>query len=107
MKVLKYKDTRDWVLVQLDNIQTWEPVSYLSIQEPSNRTSYTRPQSMHISAVTAHNNNKRRALVIADFEGIDQSEMTIRKGEIVQVMKEDGEWLLGSVGARVSIGRVC
>ena len=113
MTVLKYKETRDWVLVQLGNIQTWEPVSYLSIQEGSSGTSgssgasarsshYGRPQSTHLPNVNAHlNSNKRRGLVIADFDGIDKSEMTVRKGEIVQISKEDGEWLLGSVGARV------
>lgn len=101
MTVLKYNDNRDWVLVQLDNIQTWEPVSYLSIQNNDNRKSYSRPKSKHISAINAHTGDKKRAKVIADFDGIDRSEMTIRKGEIVQISKEDGEWLLGSVGSRV------
>ena len=116
MTVLKYKETRDWVLVQLGNIQTWEPVSYLSIQDGSSgsggssgtsgtsarSSQYGRPQSTHLSNINAHlNSNKRRGLVIADFDGIDKSEMTVRKGEIVQISKEDGEWLLGSVGARV------
>ena len=104
MTILKYKETRDWVLVQLGNIQTWEPVSYLSIQDNSSRSSnYARPQSTHLSNINAQmNSSKRRGLIIADFDGIDKSEMTVRKGEIVQISKEDGEWLLGSVGARVS-----
>ena len=101
MTVLKYNDNRDWVLVQLDNTQTWEPVSYLSIQNNDNRESYSRPKSKHMTAINARSSDKKRAKVIADFDGIDRSEMPIRRGEIVQISKEDGEWLLGSVGNRV------
>ena len=41
--------------------------------------------------------------MIANFDGIDKSEMTVQKGEIVQVLKEEGEWLLGTVGTRVGV----
>ena len=47
---------------------------------------------------------KRRALVIADFEGVDRSELSVHKGELVMVSREEGEWLLGEVGSRVMIG---
>lgn len=100
MTVLKYKATGDWVLVQLDSIQTWEPVSYLSIQDSNKSNGYTRPRSMHLSGKSV-SNNRKKAVVIADFEGIDHSEMSVKKGEIVQISKENEEWLYGSVGARV------
>ena len=47
--------------------------------------------------------NRNAFSVIADFEGLDGSEMTVKKGEVVQIVKEDGEWLFGTVGARVSL----
>lgn len=100
MTVLKYKDTGDWVLVQLDSLQTWEPVSYLSIQDSNKSSGYTRPRSTHLSGKSV-SNNRKKAVVIADFEGIDHSEMSVKKGEIVQISKENEEWLYGSVGARV------
>lgn len=99
MIVLKYNDAKDWALVSFDGITTWEPVSFLDVEEDGGVLS--RPISQHLSSVDG-GTSKRRGLVIANFDGIDKSEMSVQKGEIVQVLKEEGEWLLGTVGTRVS-----
>ena len=97
MTLIKYNDAKDWALVSFDGITTWEPVSYLDVEEGN---SVSRPRSQHIPSLEG-TTTKRRGLVIANFDGIDKSEMTVQKGEIVQVLKEEGEWLLGTVGTRV------
>lgn len=43
----------------------------------------------------------KRAVVIADFEGEESVEMSVRKGEVISVLKKDADWLLGEVGSRV------
>ena len=102
MTLIKYNDAKDWALVSFDGMTTWEPVSYLDVEESS---SVSRPRSQHIPSLDGAT-TKRRGLVIANFDGIDKSEMTVQKGEIVQVLKEEGEWLLGTVGTRVGV-HVC
>lgn len=117
MSVLRYSDGRDWAYVCLNGENTWEPVSYLEISTKKKRVpSTSRPKSTHAVSVTNSMNSnapnlpsgggsttKRRALVIADFEGVDRSELTVHKGELVMVIREEGEWLLGEVGSRVGI----
>lgn len=99
MTVIKYNDAKDWALVSFDGMTTWEPVSYLEVEE-EDKTRVMRPRSQHVPSVEGAS-SKRRGLVIANFDGIDKSEMSVQKGEIVQVLKEEGEWLLGTVGTRV------
>ena len=109
MNVLKYSDGRDWAYVCLNGENTWEPVSYLEITKKKRGSVSGRPRSTHNVSVTSGTNPvvsgsstvKRRGLVIADFEGVDRSELTVRKGELVMVSREEGEWLLGEVGNRV------
>ena len=118
MNVFKYSDTRDWAYVCLNGENTWEPVSYLDItkKKRGSGSGSGRPKSTHnvslnpsvsgtSSTVTSGGSAvKRRALVIADFEGVDRSELSVHKGELVMVSREEGEWLLGEVGSRVMIG---
>ena len=103
MTLIKYNDAKDWALVSFDGMTTWEPVSYLDVEESS---SVSRPRSQHIPSLDGAT-TKRRGRVIANFDGIDKSEMTVQKGEIVQVLKEEGEWLLGTVGTRVGVHDGC
>lgn len=115
MNVLKYSDSRDWAYVCLNGENTWEPVSYLEIAKKKRGSISGRPKSTHNVSVnpsgsstsgtvtTGGSTVKRRALVIADFEGVDRSELTVHKGELVMVSREEGEWLLGEVGSRVMI----
>lgn len=114
MNVLKYSDSRDWAYVCLNGENTWEPVSYLEITKKKRGSVSGRPKSTHnvsvnlpvnaSNTVPSGGSGKRRVLVIADFEGVDRSELTVHKGELVMVSREEGEWLLGEVGNRVVIG---
>ena len=101
MTILRYDETHDWAYVNLNGSNTWEPVSYLSVDEEGTGSQFRRPRSTHLSSVSSGAGNRKRALVIADFEGIEKSEMTVKKGELVMVSREEGEWLLGEVGSRV------
>ena len=99
MTVIKYNNSHDWAFVSFNGVTTWEPSSYLRVTE--NRAGGSeRPSKTHSREIIS-GVGSQRAIVIADFEGIDRSEMTVKKGEIVQIVKEDGEWLFGTVGARV------
>ena len=102
MTVIRYNDSKDWAYVNLNGNMTWEPVSYLDISTVPKPAKLKRPQSIHGKDVTAMTGGLlRRAKVIADFEAVDKTEMSVRSGEIVIVLKEEGEWMLGEVGARV------
>lgn len=103
MTVLKYNTSRDWTFVNMNGTTTWEPTSYLQINDKKKSESTSRPFKTHSREIVT-GVGSQRAIVIADFEGLDGSEMTVRKGEVVQIVKEDGEWLFGTVGARVSFG---
>ena len=102
MTVLKYNTSRDWTFVNINGTTTWEPTSYLQINDKKKSESGSRPFKTHSREIVT-GVGSQRAIVIADFEGLDGSEMTVKKGEVVQIVKEDGEWLFGTVGARVSL----
>ena len=102
MTVIRYNDSKDWAYVNMNGSLTWEPVSYLDISTVPKPAKFKRPQSVHIKDVNAMTGGiLRRAKVIADFEAVDKTEMSVRAGEIVVILKEEGEWMLGEVGARV------
>lgn len=100
MTVLKYNTTRDWTFVNINGTTTWEPTSYLQVNDKKKSESTGRPAKTH-SREIVNGVGSQRAIVIADFEGLDSSEITVRKGEVIQIVKDDGEWLFGTVGARV------
>ena len=102
MTVIRYNDSKDWAYVNMNGSLTWEPVSYLDISTVPKPAKFKRPQSVHIKDVNAMTGGiLRRAKVIADFEAVDKTEMSVRAGEIVVILKEEDEWMLGEVGARV------
>ena len=116
MTLLKYSDAGDWAYVVVNGKKTWEPTSYLEVQ--SSATERSAPSSRERSPRESVASSKpaptpmptssgalKRALVIADFEGEENVEMSVRKGEVISVLKRDADWLLGEVGNRVGCGR--
>lgn len=108
MTLLKYSDAGDWAYVSINGKKTWEPASYLEVQSPSQPEEKPLPPPEEKPSpksapapVPAASGLLKRAVVIADFEGEESVEMSVRKGEVISVLKKDADWLLGEVGSRV------
>lgn len=107
MTLLKYSDAGDWAYVSINGKKTWEPASYLEVQSPSQPEEKPLPPPEEKPSpksapapVPAASGLLKRALVIAGFEGEESVEMSVRKGEVISVLKKDADWLLGEVGSR-------
>lgn len=129
MMLIKYSEAGDWAYVSINGKKTWEPASYLEVQKspssveksvekpvertmlnpvekPSPRLSVSSTKSTP-APMPVSSGLLKRAVVIADFEGEESVEMSVRKGEVISVLKRDADWLLGEVGSRVGCeGRV-
>ena len=115
MTLIKYSDAKDWAYVSINGKKTWEPASYLEVQSPSGVAEKPLPTPVEkpsprlsVSStkstpapMPASSGLLKRAVVIADFEGEESVEMSVRKGEVISVLKKDADWLLGEVGSRV------